>query len=87
MFSIYNILINTIINSIIPKTKIEISQGNKIFGATILKKEDLSTIVIGTNNDVINPLYHGEISAIYKYFNLGLNKKIIPTRKNLFIKR
>ena len=79
MNNIFNILISIILNEIIPASKISISKGNKIFGAAILKKEDLSTVVIGTNNEVINPLYHGEISTIYEYFNLGLNKKIKPT--------
>jgi len=79
MNKIYNILISIILNEIIPASKISISKGNKIFGAAIIKKEDLSTIVIGTNNEIINPLFHGEISTIYEYFNLGLNKKIKPT--------
>ena len=79
MSKIYNILISKILNEIIPASRISILKGNKIFGAAILKKEDLSTIVIGTNNEVENPLFHGEISTIYEYFNLGLNKKIIPT--------
>ena len=69
MFKFYNILILKILNEIIPATKISISKGNKIFGAAILNKNDLSTIIIGTNNEIINPLYHGEISAINEYFN------------------
>ena len=78
MSKIYNILISKILYEIIPASKIAILNGNKIFGAAILKKEDLSTLVVGTNNEIINPLYHGEISAICEYFNLSLNKKIKP---------
>ena len=59
MFKFYNILILKILNEIIPATKISISKGNKIFGAAILNKNDLSTVIIGTNNEIINPLYHG----------------------------
>ena len=44
-----------------------------------LKKEDLSTVVIGTNNEIVNPLFHGEIFTIYEYFSLNLNKKIKPS--------
>ena len=75
MFKIYNILISKILNEIIPATKISISKGNKIFGAAILNKEDFSTVVIGTNNEIENPLYHGEISAIIdaKYAILNQN--------------
>ena len=78
MSKIYNILISKILYEIIPASKIAILNGNKIFGAAILRKEDLSTLVVGTNNEIINPLYHGEISAICEYFNLSLNKKIKP---------
>ena len=78
MTKIYNILISKILNDIIPASKISITKGNKIFGAAILKKENLSTVVIGTNNEIANPLYHGEISTNNKYFELNLNKKIKP---------
>ena len=79
MFKFYNILILKILNDIIQSTKISISKGNKIFGAAILNKKDLSTVVIGTNNEIVNPLYHGEISTINEYFNSNLNKKIQPS--------
>ena len=79
MSKIYNILISKILEEIIPASKISISKGNKIFGAAILKKEDLSTVVIGTNNEIVNPLFHGEIFTIYEYFSLNLNKKIKPS--------
>ena len=79
MSNFYNILISKILNEIIPASKISISKGNKIFGAALLKKTDLSTVVIGTNNEIVNPLYHGEISTIFKYFNSNLNKQIQPT--------
>ena len=64
MFKFYNILILKILNEIIPATKISISKGNKIFGAAILNKNDLSTVIVGANNEIMNPLYHGEISTI-----------------------
>ena len=76
MIKFYNILILKILKEIIPATKISISKGNKIFGAALLNKKDLSTIIIGTNNERINPLYHGEISTINEYFNSNLNNKI-----------
>ena len=78
MFEFYNILILKILNEIIPVTKISISKGNKIFGAAILNKNDLSTVIVGTNNEIMNPLYHGEISTINEYFNSNLNNEIQP---------
>ena len=79
MIKFYNILILKILNEIIPLTIISISKGNKIFGAAILNKNDLSTVIVGTNNEIMNPLYHGEISTINEYFNSNLNNEIQPS--------
>ena len=68
MKNIYGILLSTILDEIIPVTRKTILKGNKIFGAAILSKRDFTTIVIGTNNEIINPLMHGEISAINKFY-------------------
>ena len=67
----YNILIKTIISDIIPHTKIAISKGNKIFGAAILNKNDYSLVCIGTNNEIENPLWHGEISALKNFYDIS----------------
>ena len=66
MSSIYYYLINIILKEIIPETKIAVSKGNKIFGAAILNKKDFTTICIGTNNEMKNPLWHGEIHTLKK---------------------
>ena len=70
MFSIYYYLINIILNEIIPETKIAITNGNKIFGAAIINKKDLTTISVGTNNEINNPLLHGEISVLNKFYEI-----------------
>ena len=76
MLKLYNQLIDTILYDIIPKTNISIKKGNKIFGAAILNKKDLSIICIGTNNEIINPLYHGEISTLNNFYKLSNIKSI-----------
>ena len=78
----YNLILDKILLDLLPLTKIEIQKGNKIFGAIILNKEDYSTISVGTNNEIINPLYHGEITSINNFFN---NKVTINPRDCLFI--
>jgi tRNA(Arg) A34 adenosine deaminase TadA len=55
---------------IIPLTRKGVSNGNKVFGAAMLKKSDLSTIVVGTNHETENPLWHGEIYTINKYYEM-----------------
>ena len=84
MSSIYYYLINTILNEIIPETKIAISKGNKIFGAAILKKKDLKSICTGTNNEINNPILHGEISVLNKFYAISSDKRPL-TKDCLFL--
>ncbi len=78
MIEIYNTLVSKILDEIIPSTKEAINNGNKIFGAAILRKKDFSTIVIGTNNEVINPIFHGEISTIHNFYQKKLDNLYKP---------
>ena len=71
----YNPLLDIFIDTLIPQTKIAVQKGNKIFGAFIIKKSDLSLVISGTNNEINNPLYHGEISALFNFFK---SKKLKP---------
>ena len=75
-FNKYNKILDIFLNNLIPETKISVSKGNKIFGAFVLNKTDLSLVVTGVNNEIENPLYHGEISTIINFFKLrNLNPK------------
>ena len=71
----YNSLLDIFIDTLIPQTKMAVQKGNKIFGAFIIKKSDLSLVISGTNNEINNPLYHGEISALFNFFK---SKKLNP---------
>ena len=61
-------LLDVIENDITPLTAQEVKRGNKIFGAAILLKKDLSLIIAETNNEVENPLWHGEMHTIKKLY-------------------
>ncbi len=61
-------LLDTIENDIAPMTAREVLRGNKIFGAAILLKSDLSLVIAETNNEIENPLWHGEMHAIKKLY-------------------
>ena len=75
-FKKYNKILDIFLNNLIPETKISVSKGNKIFGAFVLDKTDLSLVVTGLNNEIENPIYHGEISTIINFFKLrNLNPK------------
>jgi len=75
-FKKYNKILDIFLNNLIPETKISVSKGNKIFGAFVLNKTDFNLVVTGVNNEIENPIYHGEISTIINFFKLrNLNPK------------
>lgn len=73
-------LFDVIENDIAPKTRDGVRKGNKIFGAAILRKSDLSVVVAETNNETENPLWHGEMHAIKKLYEL--NRATLPDPKD-----
>ena len=59
---------------IIPETKKGVAKGNKVFGGAILTKSDYSTVTIGVNQETENPLFHGEISTLNKFYAENKNR-------------
>jgi len=66
----YNSILDIFLKKLIPETKKSVSKGNKIFGAFVISKLDYKLITLGTNNEIINPIYHGEIVTILNFFKL-----------------
>ena len=71
-------LMDVIEFDIAPKTRIGVDKGNKLFGAAILKKSDLSLVVAETNNETENPLWHGEMHAIKLFYELPAEQRPSP---------
>ncbi|GMR22206.1 MAG: nucleoside deaminase [Acidobacteriota bacterium] len=71
-------LLDVIEKDIVPLTRDGVLSGNKIFGAAILDKADLSLVVAGTNAEIDNPLWHGEIATIKKLYELPQNGRPAP---------
>ena len=67
-------------NNILPLTSKGVDTGNKIFGAAIIKKDDYSLVVAGSNNETENPLWHGETHTLKKFYEI--NKETRPDEKN-----
>ena len=65
---------------ILPLTEKGVDIGNKIFGAAILKKDDFSLVVAGSNNEIENPLWHGETHTLKKFYEI--NKDTRPSEKD-----
>jgi tRNA(Arg) A34 adenosine deaminase TadA len=66
-------ILDIILNEIIPLTRINVEKGNKIFGGAIINKKNFSSVCIGLNNEIENPLFHGEISTINNFFKYKNN--------------
>jgi tRNA(Arg) A34 adenosine deaminase TadA len=69
--SLVSRLLSVMENDIIPLTSRGVAEGNKVFGAAILRKSDLSLVVAQTNNETENPLWHGEIHTLKRFYELG----------------
>ncbi len=69
-------LLEVLEENILPLTKTSVEQGNKIFGAAILKKSDLNLVIAGTNQETENPLWHGEISCLNNYWAIPQKQRI-----------
>lgn len=68
--SFINRLFDVIENDIVPRTMSGVAKGNKLFGAAILRKSDLSVVIAETNNEIENPLWHGEVHALKRFYEL-----------------
>jgi len=61
-------LLSVMEDDILPLTEKGVAAGNKIFGAALLRKSDLSLVLAETNNELENPLWHGEMHTLKKFY-------------------
>jgi len=61
-------LLSILEDTVLPLTRQAVRQGNKIFGAAILRKSDFSLVIAGANEEVRNPLLHGEVSCLNRFW-------------------
>ncbi len=67
---------------ILPMTERGVAAGNKVFGAALLRKSDMSLVLGGTNSETDNPLLHGEISTLNQFYEMADRP---PTRDLMFL--
>ena len=65
-------------DEVVPRTMEGVQAGNKLFGAAILDKCDLSTVVATTNAETGNPLMQGEVTAIFEFYDLPKDQRPSP---------
>ncbi|CAM1503230.1 Fc.00g080060.m01.CDS01 [Cosmosporella sp. VM-42] len=68
---------------IIPLTRKNVADGNAPFSAAILRKSDLSSVVVSCNKYKESPLLHGETNCIREFFMLPESSRP-PTTETVF---
>lgn len=68
-------VLTVIEKEIVPLTREGAAKGNKLFGAAVLRKADLSTVLVATNTETENPLLHGEITAINLFYDIPKDQR------------
>jgi tRNA(Arg) A34 adenosine deaminase TadA len=68
--SLIDRLFDVIENDIVPLTAAGVAKGNKLFGAAILRKSDRSLVIAETNNEIENPLWHGEVHCLKCFYEM-----------------
>ncbi len=75
-------LLEVIDHDVLPLTERGVEHGNKVFGAALLRKTDLSLVTAGTNDETHNPLWHGEIATLNRFYAL---RDRPPTTELIFL--
>ena len=77
-------LLDVIEHDVIPLTRAGVERGDKVFGAAVLRKSDLSLVIAGTNRETENPLFHGEIATLNAFYEIPAEGRS-PTADCLFL--
>jgi tRNA(Arg) A34 adenosine deaminase TadA len=80
--SVASRLLDVLERDILPMTERGVAAGNKVFGAALLRKSDMSLVIGGTNSETDNPLWHGEISTLNRFYAMPDRP---PTRDLVFL--
>jgi tRNA(Arg) A34 adenosine deaminase TadA len=82
--SLVDRLLDVIEQDIVPKTAAGVSVGNKLFGAAILRKSDRSLVLAETNNETENPLWHGEVHCLKRFYEMPKAERV-DTKDAIFV--
>ena len=82
--SLIDRLLDVIEHDIVPKTADGVAHGNKLFGAAILRKDDRSLVIAETNNEIENPLWHGEVHCLKRFYEMPKAERV-DTKDAIFL--
>jgi len=64
---------------VFPKTEKLVAEGNKMFGAAIMRDDpELTTVIADSNHEMLCPLYHGEIWTIKQWSEMPESERPLP---------
>jgi tRNA(Arg) A34 adenosine deaminase TadA len=82
--SLIDRLLDVIEEDIVPKTAEGVKKGNKLFGAAILRKDDRGLVIAEANNEIENPLWHGEVHCLKRFYEMPRAERV-DTKDALFL--
>lgn len=72
-------LFSVLENDVLPKTRSGVAAGNKVFGAAILRKSDHALVIAETNNEMENPLWHGEVHCLKRFYEIPADRRPVTS--------
>ncbi|MCX7306314.1 MAG: nucleoside deaminase [Hyphomicrobiales bacterium] len=82
--SLIDRLLDVIEEDIVPKTAAGVVHGDKLFGAAILRKSDRSLVIAETNHETENPLWHGEVHCLKRFYEMPKAERV-DTKQAIFL--
>ena len=73
-----NRLLDAIEHDVLPLTEAGVAAGNKVFGAALLDRRSLDTVLAETNAELSSPLRHGEMHLLERYHALPAASRPAP---------
>ncbi|MDP2121502.1 MAG: nucleoside deaminase [Hoeflea sp.] len=77
-------LLDVMEHDILPLTDRGVAEGNKVFGAALLRKTDRTLVMAETNRETENPLWHGEVHLLKCFYETPVSKQE-STRDMMFM--
>jgi tRNA(Arg) A34 adenosine deaminase TadA len=75
-------LLEVVRDEILPLTESESAKGNEPSGGAILRADTLTSVMVGADTRLKNPLFHGDIDAINRFFKLPVHP---PAEELIFL--
>lgn len=66
-------MLEVIRDEILPLTEGEIANGNGTTGGAVLRADTLTSVMIGSSGTRMNPIMHGEMDALIRFFKLPVH--------------